>query len=401
MNIFVIPSWYPSKSQPIAGKFFREQVLALARARPRWNFIISTWGRDEYGLPLNNPWKGFQNLINFRKTSASRKKIGPNTWEIDRPTLTWNPKILDGNLQRIIKNNFLNFKEAQKIIGDIDLIHAHASYPAGYLAYILSRKFKLPYIITEHMGPFPFPQYFQNGKLLPNVSQSLKEASLVIVVSLALEKKLQYFGFKKTVVIPNMVDEDFFMPLEQKPKNKIYTFFTLGELRPEKGIEDLLRAISKLHQRAIFRIGGEGRYLKNYQALARELKIEKYIKWLGGLSRKQVRREFQGCDAFILPSRHESFGMVYVEALACSKPIIATCCGGPEEIVNQRNGILVKVGDINGIQEAMKHLIKNQDSYHSKKIREDFLKRFSKKTVSKQIIKVYQSLIKGSRQHID
>lgn len=104
---------------------------------------------------------------------------------------------------------------------------------------------------------------------------------------------------------------------------------------------------------------------------------------------------FQQCDAFVfvLTSHHETFGVVYAEALACGKPIIATRCGGPESIVTSENGVLVNVGDITAIRDALLKVIRDREQYHPEVIRTDFLARFSRPAVSSQLKQLYESLL--------
>jgi glycosyltransferase involved in cell wall biosynthesis len=74
---------------------------------------------------------------------------------------------------------------------------------------------------------------------------------------------------------------------------------------------------------------------------------------VGALSREQVRDWMRWTDAFVLASRHESFGMVVGESLACDTPVIATRCGGPEYIVTDDVSLLVEPEDAEGLAHAM------------------------------------------------
>lgn len=60
----------------------------------------------------------------------------------------------------------------------------------------------------------------------------------------------------------------------------------------------------------------------------------------GILSPMEIVKVYEECDCFVLPSAGETFGVVYVEAMAAGLPVIATRCGGPEDFVNEDNGIL-------------------------------------------------------------
>jgi glycosyltransferase involved in cell wall biosynthesis len=102
---------------------------------------------------------------------------------------------------------------------------------------------------------------------------------------------------------------------------------------------------------------------------------------------------YRDCDAFILVSRAETFGVVYVEALASGKPVIATRCGGPEAIVHEGNGLLVPIGDVPAIASAMVKMACNSDRYVAEKIRSDFMKRFSGPAVVGQLLALYRSVL--------
>ncbi len=393
MNIFFIPSKYPSKQEPLAGIFFYEQAQALGEQKDQI-IINSLWGQNDCALAINKPFLALYNLINFFKKKNYLKKISTNNYEIFNPTFSWFHKIFGGNIAKVIKANEDNFLKAQSKFGSIDLIHAHLSYPAGYIAMKLAQKFKVPYIITEHMGNFPYAFYLENGDLPQIIRESLEKADQIIAVSESLSHQIKKYGIKNEIkVIPNLVDEDYFYPVKSK-NNSVFTFFNLGNDGLPKGTQDLVKAISiavKKNPNLIFKIAGTGNY-SSYKKFAKKLGIENFIIWLGPLNRKQVRDEFRDCDAFILPSHYESFGVVYIEAMACGKPVIATRCGGPESIVTSETGILVEVGNIRQISQAILDMANNLHRFEPKKIRQIFLNNFSKKAVTKRIIGCYKNL---------
>lgn len=394
MNIFVIPSWYPSEKTPIKGVFFQEQAKAIGKQTDH-KVIISLWGQSECALPVNKPLVAISNLINFSQKKSYLREISQNTFEIFEPTFSWYHKIFNGNMVKLIKANENNFQKAQAKFGKIDLIHAHVSYPAGFIAMRLAQKFNTPYIITEHMGPFPFRYFLSKGSLDKIILEPLTMADQIVAVSPALASDIEKFGLKNIQVIPDLIDENFFVPSENQ-KNRLFTFFSLGNLGYQKGTDDLVRAISlvvKKNQKIRFRIAGGGSNTI-YRRLTRELRLDKYIKWLGPLNREEARAEFQKCDAFVLPSRHESFGVVFVEAMACGKPVITTRCGGPESIVTKQTGILTDVGDITQIARAMNELAENPDQFDSKVIRQEFLDNFSEKVVVNKIESIYKKVVK-------
>jgi glycosyltransferase involved in cell wall biosynthesis len=101
-------------------------------------------------------------------------------------------------------------------------------------------------------------------------------------------------------------------------------------------------------------LAGDGPLRKQLEELALTLRGDKRIEFLGWQARHQIVKLLRGCTAFVLPSRSEPFGIAVIEALACTKPVIATRVGGiPEIIENGENGVLVEPDDANALAEAL------------------------------------------------
>jgi glycosyltransferase involved in cell wall biosynthesis len=398
MNIFFIPSWYPSKKDPLAGFWTRDQALALGKHFPELKIGICTWAQGDYLTRLRKPIDSIKSIINYFHDRQHRCFLSPNVVEYRSPTI----EILSQQLMFLniclvyhaCKKNYVLF---EKNYGNVDLIHAHVSYPAGYIAMLLAQRNKLPYIITEHMSPFPFPIFVNAGRLSPLIRKPLQRANRIIAVSPSLSKKISGFNLPKPKFIPNIIDDSFFRPAFSTKENAQFTFLTLCRFVSQKGIPDLLRSIAivrQTHPHIRFRIGGDPCTVE-YAGLCEKLDVTGCITWLGSLDRQQVLVEYQNCDCFILASHHETFGIVYAEAIACGKPIIATKCGGPECIVNECNGVMVEPGKIQEIAGAIIGMFENRDRYNAAAIREDFLKRFSQKTVLSQIAQTYYDIVNG------
>lgn len=388
MNILIIPSWYPTKTNSLSGIFFKEQADALSTYYPEDKFIICYW-RD---YSIKEWWK-----LLFYKNIIKKVESNLTTYIIKHNI------ILPNKLARFIGGlDFILDKKTKYLVklfknANIDIIHAHVSYPAGYLAMLLSAKLNIPYIITEHMSPFPFNTYpfMQNNIITKYVSLPIKQAKKVIAVSNSLANRIISFNFARPLVIPNMVNENIFYPMQHK-QHEQFIFFSLSLLSQQKGIDTLLRAFAKLivhNSQVKLMIGGTGKIKKELESLAKELHITQYVQWLGYVGRDKAVKYYNQCDCFVLPSRHETFGVVYAEAIACGKPIIATRCGGPEDIVNPGNGLLCAINDDKDLSEKMLYIIENYAKYNPEKIRADFEERFSQRVVTKSIFNVYMQVI--------
>lgn len=396
MNIFIIPSWYPSQAKPIGGIFIREQAEAIAELCPNFNVIVSTWGQGSGEISARYPWR-FLKVLQWRLCARSNKVRQLNgVWEIFNPVLHWSRRLPFGGAKQLIEVNRRNFQLATERFGKIDLIHAHISYPAGYIASVISSEVGIPYIVTEHMGPFPFVSLMQKGRPIPEISRAFENATATIAVSPSLAKRVSSFGYQEPVVIPNAVDERAFYP--GKSSSEKFVFFTLCGLTNQKGIDHLLESIAFWNPPADcfeFRIGGDGPMRETYQAMAQHLGISDRVKWLGHVGRDEAPELFRNCHVFVMPSRHETFGVVYAEAIASGKPVIATRCGGPESIVNETNGRLVDVGDISGLSDAMKEVSASWEKFDPAAIRQDFERRFSRPAVVGQLRALYETVVRG------
>jgi glycosyltransferase involved in cell wall biosynthesis len=98
-------------------------------------------------------------------------------------------------------------------------------------------------------------------------------------------------------------------------------------------------------------------------------------------------------DVFVLPSWHDTFGVVYVEAMACGLPIVATRCGGPDSFITDEIGRLVPVKSPILLAEAIGELIDNLECYSRNTIRRIFEENFSDETVVRRLEAVYDQAL--------
>lgn len=391
MNVFVVPSWYPATSNALSGTFVKEQVEALADLHPNHRFIVSCWGHDDAALQFRD-WKRLVATLRWRALQPTDRlsQVGAHA-EIFNGALEWSPRLPFGGAERLVGVNLRNFDVACRRWGRPDLIHAHVGYPGGYVASVIARERGVPYVLTEHMNPFPFPHLLQSRPAMSLLRQAFDEASVAIAVSPSLASRIQSFGLPPPVVIPNLVDERSFMP-GPAPGGK-FVFLSLGALSRSKGVDILLKAISTWNPPARqfeFRIAGDGPDRVAFARLAVELGVDDRVRWLGPVSRRQAPAVFRDSHAFVTASRQETFGVVCAEAIACGKPVVATRCGGPESIVRTSNGVLVANEDPVALAEGLQHVAESISNYAADVIRDDFLQRFSRPVVTASIVDQYE-----------
>ncbi|NLE93381.1 MAG: glycosyltransferase family 4 protein, partial [Chloroflexi bacterium] len=108
--------------------------------------------------------------------------------------------------------------------------------------------------------------------------------------------------------------------------------------------------------------------------------------------REEIAARMQESAVFVLASRAETFGVVYIEAMASGLPVIATKCGGPEGFVNTENGVLIEIDDLKGLIYAMQHMITKQHLYNREEISRAAQVRFSTNAVANLLMSIYTTV---------
>jgi glycosyltransferase involved in cell wall biosynthesis len=113
------------------------------------------------------------------------------------------------------------------------------------------------------------------------------------------------------------------------------------------------------------------------------------VSFVGKKSPDELAIIMQHSAVLVLPSRAESFGMVLVEALACGTPVVATRCGGPEDIVDDRVGVLVPPEDPEALANGIEHVLTHAEDYDPAALRAYALGKFGLDSVGERLEQVY------------
>jgi glycosyltransferase involved in cell wall biosynthesis len=138
-------------------------------------------------------------------------------------------------------------------------------------------------------------------------------------------------------------------------------------------------------------LAGDGPLRKQLEQLSTTLGINDRVEFVGPIPREKACEFFQEIDAFVHPSRYETFGIVLVEALSTGRPVIATRCGGPNDIIRSEDGILVDVDDADGLSEAMRDMIGME--WDTQPMRDGVVARYTKAAIRGQLLDIYDTML--------
>ena len=382
MNIFVLSQGYPNPGNIQSNIFVHEQCRMLMKMGHTVTVLdagLVTWRKwfDDASMHIvHRQWDG----------------VDVYTWNARAFATTY---LRTMNQASYRKNALQIYEYVRRIKGNPDVIYAHFSEQAGYTACIIKRKYGVPVAVMEHGGSVMNNRhraFFR--RLLGNVTQNADDFMCVSQKQRAcIERYVP--DCREIKVFPNMVDDLFeYVPLRE---NECFTFFSAGNLVKVKRMDMLIRAFDMAFSAADnvrLRIAGDGAERGSLERLIRELKIEDRVTLLGRLDRAHMKHEYEKCNVFALASEHESFGIVYREALFVGRPVVATDNGGISEGWKDEYGYICPLDDVKAFADGMRAAYENYNEFDLPAISDDIKEYCSCGKVMNRIVNVLESVCK-------
>jgi len=308
----------------------------------------------------------------------------------------------------LIANIFCIFTFFECLKEKPDIFHGHWALPGGYIAYLMSKLFAKPFVVSIHGGEI---NMFKKFKFLRKIIiNGLNQSSKIIANSTYTKNEMIKLGAnpKKIIIIkmsPNFIEletnyENIKTFRKKFSESKIILF--TGRLVELKGVEYLIRSLNEIKKSDVHLIiAGNGPLKNDLEKLTRSLNLENKVTFFGWADNQELGLLHSISDIFVCPSivdsagATEGLGLAIPEAMKSGLPVIASAVGGIIDTVkNEVNGILVEEKNPKAIASAIERIISDEEL--RKKIIEnskETVKEFSPNVVGKKYYEIFQKIL--------
>ncbi len=355
-RLIVLSSLFPNSAQPQAGLFIRERMFRVGCHLPL--VVVSP-----------RPWFPGQSLIRLLRPGY-RPQPAPH--EVQDGVDVWFPRFL------ALPGLFRQFDGVMMALACLsrvwqlkrqgyNLIDAHFAYPDGYAAGLLGHWLHLPTSITLRGTEVPHSRI---PALRARVACALARATRVFSVSDSLRQLAISLGMPATKgrVVGNGIDLERFQPMPLDEARRRYglpedakVLISVGALVERKGFHRVIECLPalladhpKLHYLIVGGANPEGDMLAALHAQVAAAGLEDRVHFLGALAPADLKWPLSAADVFVLATRNEGWANVFLEAMACGLPVVATDVGGNREVVCRPElGRIVPFGDAAALTAAL------------------------------------------------
>ncbi|KFF05891.1 hypothetical protein B0A68_18490 [Flavobacterium reichenbachii] len=380
----MVCSWLDYKLR--LGSFFMDQALLLSED---FNFTLVNF------RPVKFKIKNFKKIYKIEKDIHENKitllyiyypvfKLFKNNYFL---------KLIERKAFRIL-NNYLKKNNIS-----VDLLHAQSIYDAAFWTLSYHEEYKIPFLITEH-NQFTLKKV--NRQKIKKLDAIFSKSKFNLVVSDDLIRQFannHFFG--EFVNVGNTVDETLFNH-KNKTQSDYFEILTVGAYTPVKDQITTLKALKVIdnlnNQKIKFTWIGINAWGTDFQEEVNEL-ISSFdfkniqIEIVKIASKTEIVSALQKADVFVFTSICETFGVSPLEALFVGVPVVTTQCGGINEFMNDRNGVVVPVKDFNAVAENVIKIINKELQFDSELISKEAIDKFGSNAFKEKMIPLYKQAL--------
>ena len=387
-KVLVIPAWFDHENEA-SGIFISEFCEAINE-------------KEEIDITLL--YIQFFSIKNIFSYYFNKRPIFNYSYKVEHiRILNLKSKLLFFLSHEFILKHYSNkiLKKIKKSGIAFDLIHAQSlcNNVTPYIIDNLSKRFDIPYILTEHYTSFKESNGlvfdpFLTKQFVCEVAQNAKKR--IAVSDFAAIMFEDYFKVNFETIY-NVISKKFFINGEFCSKNLDFTFLSIAPLTERKGVLELLKSfksIHEIHQNIRLVIIGEGPLYSTMNNYILNNNLNSSVTLKKWKNKTELIRELDKSHVLVSASERETFGLTIAEALLRGIPIISTKSGGPQELVNESNGILIELNQkVKRLEEALLKMILNYDNFNSENIKEDALKKFHSDEICNSYVRIYDEIV--------
>lgn len=285
-------------------------------------------------------------------------------------------------------------------IGDYDIVHASSLFSNGVFAYKIYQKTQTPYIVavrTTDVDEFLryAPQTWYLG------IKTLLNASKIVFISKSIENSFVKSPIIKTILLrikdkfvlqPNGIDDYWIEKAGVLPVRDNHQLITVCRFDANKNVERLSKAVISLRSKypdiRLHLVGGGDSLEKRILTMVES--NPEILVFHGKKAKEDLCELYAQCSVFAMPSHHETFGLVYIEALSQNLAIICTQGQGVDGLLDSRVGEFVNSRSQQSIEDAIVRIFEHRADYLSYEVM-DF-NVYDWNTIANKYIELYQQL---------
>lgn len=405
-RICLVTNWYPTKENPYAGSFFKEQAFAIAEEfdftvvhcsdcskikSPRY-WLNGLLGKTlqvaktneegntvEYAVDFQVPWYA---LLEQRLYALKRDTVRKDS-----------PRYLKSKRTLLEKAFRTHFSDA------FDLVYCVSAQKEGSTAQYIANALDLPYVVAEH-SPFPWP-----GSALHSAEkEAIKGADTFLAISYDKIRQvmMQDIEFKNCAYVGNMVNEEQFVLGNGSSGEK--TFVMVAAHTFYKNYPLFIKIFNRLTQITdvpfkVMVVGYNANkgYSQNAEELEQKLGASLFadkVELIPAVSRDQIHTVYGRADAFVMTSVQEGMPVSALEAGCCGLPIFSTMCGGVEDFVDDSIGRIYKIVDSESFAQGLKAYLEGDITFDRNHIRQKIVGQFGRKAFTDNMVSVFRDAIR-------
>jgi glycosyltransferase involved in cell wall biosynthesis len=384
--VLLIPGWFPSNVNFLAGDFIERHARAASVYFPvKVLFVVKDESLPPGTIKLEHEQvSDLYEAYTYYYSSAHKIKA----IEKFRSVRMQSKCLYDG------------YRKITSKYGNPSLIHAHVLVKHAWFALLKSRKDKIPLLASEQWTGFLQAAEHEFNSLSSfqkrYIRKTFKNAIHVTTVSEILAKQIRSrFQLRDHTVIPNLVDTSIFLPLERS-NTAVTNFIHISTLSSQKNFDEIIAACKLLKQSTNnFHLRVVAPLNLHYKHKVEAEQLDEHISFHAEVPQTKIRELVASSDALILYSNYETFGCVIVEANACGVPVITSDFPVFDENVQEGiTGFKVPLHHRELLADRMLKIVNGQHSFNKQEIVHITKEKYSAEVIGKQFAEVYNRYAK-------